>query len=342
MALSDLTTEAVEQAIQQFDQMGREAFLAHYGFKPARAYFVRQHGTDYDSKAIAGAAHGFLLGEKPLRAADFSGGDATVASVLQRLGFEIVTTTEPKGSPKNPTWSRDELILALDLYMTNPVSPPGKGSKAVAELSSILNALGVRLARSSSPTFRNPNGVYMKMMNFRRFDPDVIASGAVGLTRGNKDEEVVWNEFADDLPRLRAVADAIRKAATLDTTEFPAGSVDIDDSEEAEEGRVLTRLHRTRERNRKLVQKRKQLALQTTGKLACEACDFEFGKAYGEHGDGFIEVHHTKPIHTLPEGSKTKLSDLALLCSNCHRMVHARRKWLAVNEVRALLSKSVV
>jgi hypothetical protein len=52
------------------------------------------------------------------------------------------------------------------------------------------------------------------------------------------------------------------------------------------------------------------------------------------------EAHHTKPVETLVEGSKTKLEDLALLCANCHRMVHATRPWLTVNGLRHLLSKS--
>src|SRR5271168_302046 len=51
-------------------------------------------------------------------------------------------------------------------------------------------------------TFRNPNGVYMKMMNFRRFDPLYRARGKTGLTRGNKLEEAVWNDFASDARRL--------------------------------------------------------------------------------------------------------------------------------------------
>nr|WP_241197755.1 HNH endonuclease [Pseudomonas chlororaphis] len=48
-----------------------------------------------------------------------------------------------------------------------------------------------------------------------------------------------------------------------------------------------------------------------------------------------MDIHHTKPLHTLQPGDKTKLTDLALLCANCHRVVHSRRKWLSVAEVKA-------
>ncbi|WP_421989133.1 HNH endonuclease [Roseococcus sp.] len=42
--------------------------------------------------------------------------------------------------------------------------------------------------------------------------------------------------------------------------------------------------------------------------------------AYGERGRGFIECHHTRPLHTLRPGDKTKIADLVLVCSNCHWM----------------------
>ena len=254
-------------------------------------------------------------------------------------GFPVniadVIDHDPDTPVRNPPWSRDELILALALYMTNPVSPPGKKSTAVLELSDVLNRLGAQLNRGRVEKFRNPNGVYMKMMNFRRFDPDVVASGKVGLTRGNKDEEVVWAEYANDPDRLVAVAAAIR--AGVDLGAIDTQPDDIDDTVEAAEGRILTRLHRTRERSRKLVDQKKKQALARTSALVCDACGFDFAKTYGPRGQGFIEVHHTKPVHTLPEGGTTKLEDLALVCANCHRMIHSARPWLTVDEVRALV-----
>ncbi|MDP6032209.1 MAG: HNH endonuclease [Alphaproteobacteria bacterium] len=39
----------------------------------------------------------------------------------------------------------------------------------------------------------------------------------------------------------------------------------------------------------------------------------------------------------LEVGERTKLSDLVLLCSNCHRMVHRKRPWLTVRELRELI-----
>ena len=81
MSLSELTdAKAVIAAMDEFDRLGREAFLQKYGFGPAGAYFVRRDGKYYDSKAIVGAAHGYQYPQKgQLRAEDFSGGENTFA-----------------------------------------------------------------------------------------------------------------------------------------------------------------------------------------------------------------------------------------------------------------------
>lgn len=66
---------------------------------------------------------------------------------------------------RNPAWLRDELILALDLYLRFRDAPSGKDSEEVAELSEFLGRMARGLAVTDAETFRNANGVYMKMMN---------------------------------------------------------------------------------------------------------------------------------------------------------------------------------
>lgn len=233
---------------------------------------------------------------------------------------------------RNPTWNRDELILALDFYLDHRESLPGKQSQPIRDLSNLLHRLD-GVSGSHADTFRNANGVYMKLMNFRRFDPLYTGEGKVGLTRGGKGEEEVWRVFANDNAKLKQAATAIR--AAIDTEEWSTEEEDY--GVEAEEGRILTRVHRRRERNRAIVERRKSKALRDHGKLVCEACGFDFADAYGERGRGFIECHHTKPVHTLSPRSRTRLEDLALLCANCHRMIHASQPWLSVQKLQELI-----
>jgi hypothetical protein len=98
MALRDLTDrQAVLDALSEFDTIGREGFLAKYGFRHASGYFVLHEGRKYDSKAIVGAAHGYQHG-LPLKAGQFSGGAATVVARLTALGFIVTVPTGPKWS----------------------------------------------------------------------------------------------------------------------------------------------------------------------------------------------------------------------------------------------------
>lgn len=243
--------------------------------------------------------------------------------------------------PRNPAWSRDELILALDLYLRHRDAPPGKDSQEVIELSGFLAEMGKALGVGDAETYRNANGVYMKMMNFRRFDPDYTRDGKVGLTRGNKDEEIVWDEFASAPKRLAEVVAAIRASVQQHRDDRELEGTDEPDIVEAAEGRVLTRMHRVRERSRKLVELAKKRALGKYKRLFCEACGFDFSDKYGPTGEGMIDVHHTKPVHTLAsDGDKTSVDDLALLCANCHRVVHSSRKWLSIDEVRKLIDEA--
>ncbi|TLM87494.1 HNH endonuclease [Pseudarthrobacter sp. NamE5] len=56
---------------------------------------------------------------------------------------------------------------------------------------------------------------------------------------------------------------------------------------------------------------------------ACAACGFSFEAAYGEIGEGFIQVHHTVPASLLGSGYELDpVTDLVPLCPNCHAMVH--------------------
>ena len=255
------------------------------------------------------------------------------------------TTSLPQPKPSNssqanPAWTRDELILALDLYLRHRDSLPSKHHPEVQELSRFLGKMGLALGLSSSSSFRNPNGVYMKLGNFRSWDPEYVKDGKTGLAKGNKDEEVVWKEFAHSPSTLAAVVAGIRNAVDLDSVDgHLLQGRDEPDIHEAPEGKVLTRLHRVRERSRGLVERKKKQALAKHGKLECEACGFDFQKRYGNAGIGIIDIHHLRPLHTLESGQRTRLDDLALLCANCHRVVHSGRRWLSLEELRkALLS----
>lgn len=73
----------------------------------------------------------------------------------------------------------------------------------------------------------------------------------------------------------------------------------------------------------------------------CEACEFEFVTKYGDIGLDFIEAHHLTPISKLDIGSiKIDLqNDFAVLCSNCHRMIHKLNDPSDLVQLRKLITK---
>jgi hypothetical protein len=69
---------------------------------------------------------------------------------------------------RDPNWTRDELILALDLYVRHRPAVLGNTSVEVIELSEILNRLA-RADRARSPMHRNANSEAMKLLNLGPF-----------------------------------------------------------------------------------------------------------------------------------------------------------------------------
>jgi predicted HNH restriction endonuclease len=72
----------------------------------------------------------------------------------------------------------------------------------------------------------------------------------------------------------------------------------------------------------------------------CRACGFDFGSFYGQHGAGFIEMHHKKPVAKLRRGGATNPKDVVPLCANCHRMVHRGQEILTVARLRRIIARA--
>lgn len=236
----------------------------------------------------------------------------------------------------NPNWTSDELILALDLYFKVDPARISHNHPRIVELSEWLNALPIHNRQASDANFRNPASVHMKLRNFLSLDRQYPEKGLAAVSK--RDVEV-WNEFSDDRERLEKVAAAIRhnyQAVPPPPPISPSEDEATDDTE-FPEGRVLTRLHQIRERNATLVKRKKQAVLKKTGNLACEVCNFDFAKTYGQLGQGFAECHHTVPISELKHEQTRQIADLAIVCANCHSMLHRARPVLTVRELREIV-----
>jgi 5-methylcytosine-specific restriction protein A len=96
--------------------------------------------------------------------------------------------------------------------------------------------------------------------------------------------------------------------------------------------------HRKVERNRTAAKQAKKFH-----GTRCQACDLKFDERYGAIGKNFIEAHHLRPIASLEEGVAVTYdvaADFAVLCANCHRMIHKSADPSNLGLFRALVQSS--
>ncbi|MFE6353420.1 HNH endonuclease [Streptomyces rochei] len=322
-----ISLDGVLKAIAEYDDWGRDRFLAEYGYKPATGYLLIHEDRTYDSKAIAGVAHKFDQG-RALRPDELSGGRSHAARWLARLGFVI-------RSSRDPDWTRDEIILACDLAMANDWKRLEYNDPRVIELSALLQTMPIHPEELRTELFRNPNGVARKTVDITCRHPDYPGKP----TNGNALDVAVLNDFLARPAEMTKVAQRIRDGLTAGEFQAVPLGVEEEDDYSAPEGRLLVRRHKSRERDKGLRKRKIDAALRQGRRLACEACGFDFEATYGRRGAGYIECHHVVPLHEAGEG-RTKLSDLALICANCHRMIHRRAPWPTPGELRSIIQEA--
>ena len=183
-------------------------------------------------------------------------------------------------------WNKKETVAVLKLFLKNENKNLSKNNVKVLELAELFKREAIERKRETYPSAAS---IAMKLGNFTSL------LNQKGLSHVSKLDKQVWQEYA--IPWY------------------------FQEIVNAEEGKQVTVTHLLYERNRCIVNKKKQqTALK--GELECEICHFNFEKVYGNVGKNFIEAHHIVPLAEAKGLHKTKLEDLILVCSNCHRMLH--------------------
>jgi len=229
----------------------------------------------------------------------------------------------------NPRWTREEVILALNLYLDCGGIVPSKSDARIIELSTILRQLPAHAISSRRSTFRNTEGVAFKLQNIRQ-----IATGK-GLGNVSSVDKAVWNELGKNQPEVKRIAGVIRKAIVL-----AESALDEIDEMEFVEGMSATQMHKRRERNSKIRSAVIANRMNKSGVLSCEICELNVIGMEEKLADSVFEAHHIVPLSSAQGKVATRIKDMALLCANCHRLLHriisVRKSWIGIAEARAI------
>lgn len=226
----------------------------------------------------------------------------------------------------NPDWNRDETLLALDLLYLHG-GPIHKGHADAEALSSLLRGALIHPIADRRPSFRNADGVALKMQNlFSAIDP------TRGLSSSAMDRELVAEFPKSRAAEVAALASMIREAIVVGDAAEP-----LSDDEVFVEGHLLTSQHRSRDRRLR----KKLLAKTGDDHLVCAVCDFTAPALERRLRESFFEAHHIRPLAETQGLRATRVTDLALVCAGCHRFVHrliaVSKRWVSILEARERL-----
>lgn len=138
---------------------------------------------------------------------------------------------------------------------------------------------------------------------------------------------------------LMLMVQLYRLAITRGGTDTLTTSADIPENlDDTDPNDILERRRYHRHQKIERNSKASKAAKRELGYI-CQGCAFDCERIYGERGKELIEAHHLIPLHTLKEGETVSMNpkkDFAVLCSNCHRIVHRHRPMLTVDQLQKL------
>lgn len=196
--IETITTDAVQKALAEHNELGLAAFCDRYGFDRARSYVIVADGLRYGTRVIAAAAHGQVPGQVPLRP-DEVATDEVVNQKLEELGFEVRQLGPP-------TWTREELVLACSLLFKNDRVALRAHHQRVKDLAALLQQLPIHAVEDRGHNFRSTNSVQRKLFDLMTRLPGYTKK----KTRGGQLDEQIVLEFLADEERMHEQADAIR------------------------------------------------------------------------------------------------------------------------------------
>lgn len=207
------------------------------------------------------------------------------------------------------SFTRDEVILALDVLYSSETGSVRADSEEIRELSLLLNRLPIHPVENRRADFRNPHGVAAQLTRFRS-----------NCYTGKKDPNVgklffdIAFEYENSMDELHSIAKAIRKNEAAFVSLFGAPSED----DGFPEGILLGHLHR-------IIEQRDGAKLKL--KDHCEICNIRPALCYRDSGQ-LLQNHLIVAPAQLDYTKKYGADYFLTVCPTCHAALHRHRPWL--------------
>jgi 5-methylcytosine-specific restriction protein A len=220
------------------------------------------------------------------------------------------------------------VYLSLNQGTTEVETELGANERALNELRS-----RAAIMRERAPEFRatfsaDPIGLESDRFLPRGYEAGHAFGVAYTIDRLPPEEKL----HADLIEAIRLYRILIVRGGTAILSEEDAADAGLEGAPIEEKRRYVS--HRKIERNPKAAKEAKRVHGTT-----CQGCDFDFAAIYGTFGAGYIEAHHLVPLSSITEGETVTLdpkTDFAVLCANCHRMMHRKGGPTTVAELKAI------
>lgn len=348
MQISNLSSrEAVLEAIEECNSLGRDTFLKKYGYQYSRRYPLCYENQIYDSKAIAGVAYSKQFGVE-VRPREFSGGLDTVVKTLRKLGFDATAALHPLNYlQKGRVYFRKDLVARFGGQLQSGIWTPrefdvvllfsGESGSEFGYQDGWNGAEGVfRYSGEGQIGNMKFEGGNKAIRDHRKNNRDLLLFIDLGKGRGVRYEglfECAGWDLVDGQDRnhnnrqmiifdLVPVDTAAGDVASSGDDESPPESLqdlrklayDAATASEATRTKTSDTRRRWYERSRDV---RRYVLARANG--VCESCGCK-APFLKKDGTPYLEPHHTT---RLADDGPDHPNSVGAVCPTCHRRIHS-------------------
>ena len=281
------------------------------------------------------------------------------AAIKFALG-SIANSFKVKGSGGQGKWSETPWVALLDESITTSVQEgfyvvyllSRDGNRLYLSLNQgctlLKNTIGIggarealmRRADTMRAKIKSKNNKFKKTnieLGSSLWRPALYAAGEIGSVRYETKSLPPESELVADLAEALRLYRFLRKEGGWAAEDEVIQEADGDGLSVTLSQAKRYRQHRSIERQSGHAKKVKE-ALGTR----CMGCDLEMEDVYGEIGRGLIHAHHLVPLSNLENETEVRLNprkDFAVLCPNCHSIIHRLDDVADIGKLRSSLLK---